>query len=114
MPELPDVELARRVIENRALGRRIADVEDSDVWVCRPHAPGEIAGALKGAALTDAHRHAWLRRAAEELLAAAGGGVVVETGLPLWQPERADGYVATYGAGRANLDAAAERLLRGP
>jgi formamidopyrimidine-DNA glycosylase len=57
VPELPDVELARRVIENRALGRRIADVEDSDVWVCRPHAPGEIAAALKGTALTSAHRH---------------------------------------------------------
>src|SRR3954471_7524583 len=57
MPELPDVELARRFIEERALGRRIADVDDSDVWVCRPHAPGEIAAALTGAALTDAHRH---------------------------------------------------------
>jgi formamidopyrimidine-DNA glycosylase len=57
MPELPDVELARRVIEKRALGRRIAAVEDSDTWVCRPHAPGEIAAALTGALLTDAHRH---------------------------------------------------------
>src|SRR3954470_12259255 len=57
MPELPDVELARRFIEERALGRRIASVDDSDVWVCRPHAPGEIASALTGASLTAAHRH---------------------------------------------------------
>jgi formamidopyrimidine-DNA glycosylase len=57
MPELPDVELARRFIEERALGRRIAAVDDSDTWVSRPHAPGEIAGALTGATLTDAHRH---------------------------------------------------------
>ena len=57
MPELPDVELARRFIEERALGRRIAAVDDSDTWVSRPHAPGEIAAALTGATLTDAHRH---------------------------------------------------------
>src|SRR3954469_6058039 len=57
MPELPDVELARRFIEERALGRRIASVDDSDVWVCRPHAPGELAVALTGASLTNAHRH---------------------------------------------------------
>jgi formamidopyrimidine-DNA glycosylase len=57
VPELPDVELARRFIEEKALGRRIAAVDDSDTWVSRPHAPGEIAGALTGATLTDAHRH---------------------------------------------------------
>ena len=57
MPELPDVELARRLIEQRALGRKIAAVDDSDTWVSRPHAPGEIAGALTGATLTEAHRH---------------------------------------------------------
>ena len=57
MPELPDVELARRVIEDRALGRRVAEVEDSDTWVSRPHAPGDIASALTGASLTAAHRH---------------------------------------------------------
>jgi formamidopyrimidine-DNA glycosylase len=57
VPELPDVELARRAIEERALGRRIASVEDSDTWVSRPHATGEIAAALTGARLTAAHRH---------------------------------------------------------
>jgi len=57
VPELPDVEIARRVIEERGLGRRIASVEDSDTWVSRPHGPGEIAQALTGARLTAAHRH---------------------------------------------------------
>jgi formamidopyrimidine-DNA glycosylase len=57
VPELPDVEIARRAIEDRALGRRIVSVEDSDTWVSRPHAPGEIASALTGACLTAAHRH---------------------------------------------------------
>jgi formamidopyrimidine-DNA glycosylase len=56
MPELPEVERARAVIEDRALGRRIAEVDDADTWVCRPHAPGEIAAALVGRELVAAHR----------------------------------------------------------
>jgi beta-N-acetylhexosaminidase len=58
----------------------------------------------------DAHRHSWARAAAARLVARAGDAVVVETGLPVWGPDRAAGYVATYGAGRVNLEAAAERL----
>ena len=56
MPELPEVERARALIEARALGRRIAAVDDSDTYVCRPHPPGEIASALAGATLVAAHR----------------------------------------------------------
>jgi beta-N-acetylhexosaminidase len=58
----------------------------------------------------DAHRHAWERELVERLLAAAPDAVVVETGLPLWRPRAAMGYVTTQGAGRANLAAAAETL----
>jgi formamidopyrimidine-DNA glycosylase len=43
-------------VADRALGRRIVAVDDSDTWVCRPHAPGEIAGALEGRVLTAALR----------------------------------------------------------
>ena len=56
MPELPEVERARAHIESKALGRTIARVDDADTWVCRPHAPGEIAGAIEGATLESAHR----------------------------------------------------------
>jgi formamidopyrimidine-DNA glycosylase len=56
MPELPEVESARTVIERTALGRRIVDVDDSDTYVCRPHLPGEIRAALVGRQLTVAHR----------------------------------------------------------
>ena len=56
MPELPEVESARAVIEHAALGRRIEDVDDSDTYVCRPHQPGEIRAALMGRRLTAAHR----------------------------------------------------------
>jgi formamidopyrimidine-DNA glycosylase len=55
MPELPEAERARRQLE-RAVGREIVAVDDSDTYVCRPHAPGEIAKALIGRRLTGAHR----------------------------------------------------------
>jgi formamidopyrimidine-DNA glycosylase len=56
MPELPEVERARALIADRALGREIVAVDDTDTWVCRPHAPGEIAAALVGRELTVAGR----------------------------------------------------------
>jgi formamidopyrimidine-DNA glycosylase len=55
MPELPEVERARQVIE-RAAGRRIVAVEDADTYVCRPHPPGEIAAALTGHTIASANR----------------------------------------------------------
>src|SRR4030081_3850076 len=55
MPELPEAERARQAIE-RALHRERVAVDDSDTYVCRPHAPGEIAAALTGRRLTAAHR----------------------------------------------------------
>src|SRR5688572_12089635 len=55
MPELPEAERARQAIE-RALGREIVAVDDSDTYVCRPHPPGEIAEALHGHRLVAAHR----------------------------------------------------------
>jgi formamidopyrimidine-DNA glycosylase len=56
VPELPEVESARAVIERNGLRRRIVDVDDSDTFVCRPHAPGEIRHALLGGELVTAMR----------------------------------------------------------
>ena len=56
MPELPEVESARAVIERAGLGREIVEVDDSDTYVCRPHLPGQIRDALLGRALVAAHR----------------------------------------------------------
>jgi formamidopyrimidine-DNA glycosylase len=56
MPELPEVERSRAMIEELALGRRIAAVDDSDTYVCRPHAPGEIGAGLEGRELISANR----------------------------------------------------------
>jgi formamidopyrimidine-DNA glycosylase len=55
MPELPEAERARREID-RVLGREIVAVDDRDTYVCRPHAPGELAAALVGQALVATHR----------------------------------------------------------
>ena len=56
--------------------------------------------------LRDAHRHPWQRALVQP------HAVVVETGVPEWRPEGAPAYLASYGAGRANLEAVAE-VLRG-
>jgi formamidopyrimidine-DNA glycosylase len=56
VPELPEVEAARALIADTALRRSILDVDDSDTFVCRPHAPGELRDALVGRMLTTARR----------------------------------------------------------
>jgi formamidopyrimidine-DNA glycosylase len=56
VPELPEAERARALIAERGVERRIARVDDTDVYVCRPHSPGEIDAALRGRQLTVAHR----------------------------------------------------------
>jgi formamidopyrimidine-DNA glycosylase len=56
VPELPEVETARRLIADRALHRRIVGVDDADTYVCRPHSPGQLRDALTGRMLTAAHR----------------------------------------------------------
>ncbi|REE99242.1 glycoside hydrolase family 3 protein [Thermomonospora umbrina] len=59
--------------------------------------------------LRDAHRHPAQRALAEALLAVRPDAVVVEMGLPVWRP-RSGAHLATYGATRANAQAAAELL----
>ena len=55
MPELPEAERARRQLE-RVVGRGIVAVDNAETYVCRPHAPGEMAAALVGHRLSDTHR----------------------------------------------------------
>jgi beta-N-acetylhexosaminidase len=57
----------------------------------------------------DAHRHPWQQSAAEAILDAARDAILVELGVPLWRPHGVP-YLATYGRGRVNLEAAAEVL----
>ena len=62
----------------------------------------------------DAHRHAWEREAIEALTSRADDVTVIEIGLPRWQPRAAAVYVATHGAARVNVEAAAEALYSDP
>jgi formamidopyrimidine-DNA glycosylase len=76
MPELPEVEIARRLIADRALHRRIVEVDDSDSYVVRPHSPGELRNALTGRSLIAAHRRGktiWLETSGTGGTAAPGG-----------------------------------------
>jgi formamidopyrimidine-DNA glycosylase len=95
------VERARALLEDRALGRRVAGVDDADTWVCRPHAPGEIAAALLGVTLTAARRRGkamWLETNGGEgpilgIHLGMAGRIVVddaEAGDPIDAGERGD------------------------
>jgi formamidopyrimidine-DNA glycosylase len=87
MPELPEAERARQQID-RALDREIVAVDDRDTYVCRPHAPGEIADALVGGRLLRSHRRGkflWVETTGPELglhLGMAGRIVVDEPPAP--------------------------------
>ena len=74
----------------------------------------EVADGRQLVILTrDAHRHPWERKAIEALLARSENAVVVELGLPYWHPSGEPAYIATYGAARVNVEAAAEWLYSG-
>ena len=111
MPELPEVESARAVIERAALGRVICAVDDSDSYECRPHQPGEIRAVLTGRRLTAVHRQGksmWCDTSGKDqspgpgpalgihlgmsgkIVIADGHGDEVEGG-DYWQRGRADG-----------------------
>jgi beta-N-acetylhexosaminidase len=85
----------------------VAEVVRAERLGSAPLGPPEAPLVL---VLRDAHRHSWQRVAAEELLARRPDAVVVETGLPVWRPPHSGAYVVTHGAGRVNLEVAAEAL----
>lgn len=96
MPELPEVERARLTLEG-VLGRRILAVDDSDSYVCRPHAPGELADALTGHAFVAARRRGkqlWLETEDGPLLAlhlGMTGHIVLDPDPPThWDRFRVD------------------------
>ena len=103
MPELPEVESARAVLEAGALEREVADVDDHDGWVCRPHVPGEIRAALVGHRLTAAHRRGktmWCDTSGGPVLGihlGMSGRVVVTDGhgTPVEGGDRVRGLTAT-------------------
>ena len=100
-----DVRGGRTIVELRPEANIAAGEAEHSLGSAQVVREGEPVPAADVYVVRDAHRHAWMREAAD-----VEGAVVVELGLPVWRPTRARGYVATYGGGRASLDAAAEAL----
>src|SRR5215210_3994367 len=113
MPELPEVERARALIADRALNRRIVAVDDTDTYVCRPHAPGEIADALVGRELVSANRRGksmWCETSRDGpalgLHLGMTGRIVVDDAEagdppPATEPRRADRFTIRFADGGA-------------
>jgi beta-N-acetylhexosaminidase len=78
---------AEHRIDGAVVVREGEPLPDADVYVVR-----------------DAHRHPWMEAADRP------SAVVIEVGLPVWRPRHARGLVATYGGGRASLEAVGELL----
>ena len=79
-------------------------------------AAADVAGLLAKAGgrslvvvVKDAHRHAGSRELVSALVTARPDATVIEMGLPVWRPGSA-AYIATYGAARANAQAAVELI----
>jgi formamidopyrimidine-DNA glycosylase len=85
VPELPEVELYRRLAERRALGRRIAGVEANDAWYLKGGLQAaEIVDALVGRSLLRARRRGKLLLAdLDPPPPADGEGVVAPSTLGL-------------------------------
>ena len=96
-------------------------VPDTSIQRVPAGLPATDAAAVTGAALAsaagrslivvvrDAHRYPAVQAVVSGLVAARPDTVVLEMGLPLWVPP-AGVHLATYGAARANAQAAAEVL----
>lgn len=88
---------------------------DAEIVRVKP-AAADVAGLLAKAVnrslvvvVKDAHRHHESRNLLSALVAARPDTTVIEMGLPVWRPDSA-AYIATYGAARANAQAAVELL----
>ncbi len=116
MPELPEVESARAVIERSALRRTIADVDDSDTYECRPHHPGDIKHALVGRHLVSANRQGktmWCETSAVDGSRGEGPRLGVHLGMSgrifVRPPQQSDGDEQEGGDYAGTTRAAANR-----
>jgi beta-N-acetylhexosaminidase len=96
---------ARTIVELRPVANIAAGEAQHGLSGALVVREGEAVPPADVFVVRDAHRHPWMREAAD-----VAGAVVIETGLPVWRPSRARGYLATNGGSRASLDAAAELL----
>ena len=107
MPELPEVETARSLIAEQALGRRIVGVDDADTFVTRPHSPGQLRDALTGRTLTSAQRRGktmWIETSGLDGSAEPGPELGIHLGMGGRIVVTAGGH-ATEGGGPRRRDA---------
>ena len=90
-----------------------AQAADGALAAAADAALAAAAGRPLAVVVRDAHRYPAARDVVTRLLAARPDAVVVEMGLPVWQPPHAV-HVATYGAARISGLAAAEILGLAP
>ena len=125
MPELPEAERARLVLQEHASGGRSRGWTTGTITFCRPHGKGEIDAVLRGVTVTAAHRrgkHLWLETdAGVDLslhLGMSGSFRVDEPPAPRgWAGSRSSSRTARRIAlrdkrrlGRALLDASRQRI----
>jgi formamidopyrimidine-DNA glycosylase len=80
MPELPDVEMARRLLSRALRGARVTGAHTTDRRISRPHAPAAFARALVGRTVRDVSRRGkWLR-----VLLDDGGRIFSHLGMTGW------------------------------
>jgi len=107
VPELPEVETARSLIAEQALGRRIVGVDDADTFVTRPHSPGQLRDALTGRTLTSAQRRGktmWIETSGLDGSAEPGPEIGIHLGMGGRIVVTAGGH-ATEGGGPRRRDA---------
>jgi beta-N-acetylhexosaminidase len=96
------------IIAGRVPGTALARLDErSDVGAIADRADGRPLVVV----LRDAHRHEWMRTALASLASRADHTIAVEIGLPVWRPPGTAAYIATFGGGRVNLEAAADVLV---
>jgi formamidopyrimidine-DNA glycosylase len=84
MPELPDVETIRRLLEARLDGATISAARSTDRYVLRPQSPGTFARSLVGRRVREIDRRGkWLRLGLDD-----GGRLFSHLGMTGWWVER--------------------------
>ncbi|MEV4574614.1 glycoside hydrolase family 3 protein [Nonomuraea jabiensis] len=94
------------------VGPWLPDAEIVRVKPAAADVPALLAKAVNRSlvlVVKDAHRHQASQELVSALVAARPDATVIEMGLPVWRPDSA-AYIATYGAARANAQAAIELL----
>jgi beta-N-acetylhexosaminidase len=92
------------VIASRLAGAESIVLDESNAEAARVQ--GMRSGRPVVVVLRDAHRHRWMRDLTDSLAPA----IAVETGIALWRPAHAGGYVVTHGGSRASYEAVADVL----